>query len=491
MKELGKIKQVFFGFMAVVLMTACSAEEELGQEPQLNSNIEWKPMSFSAGVEQGTVVETRAKGELDDNDLPVAAYPAKLGIYMHKTDLDGKVSGTLTINEEGSNDNRFARFVYGLDETKNYIYIKKNKTDSDDEQYRLKCKIAPQSKKEGAYPDDCDVFFFTSLKESGNIPFPEAKNNTYDKLFPDAREEFGDRLFVSKGYFFRWKADGSLGLFTIQPNDYKSDPAGEYEVVELPNWNEAELNLVMNRLTACVTVRLMLIERYDSDGSPVSLFGEEDLTDKFEAVNKTNAALREFVAKGSYSQTVKDYFKDFDVQDIFVRKKLFTNYPPVYDWQSGLNTKKSRIPLYLCNLDHPSWIDATTRYEISSKLIVYSLTATCDNEPFIPTTIDGRPGIPGLSLVLFLGIGDHETGTYKNLVPFKISLTSDFSVTPNTHTYVYIGVTLKDIVDLYRHLSGEAQPDFKTRSASSMPEIVLPSNQLFITSEPYTGQHAH
>jgi len=88
-----------------------------------------------------------------------------------------------------------------------------------------------------------------------------------------------------------------------------------------------------------------------------------------------------------------------------------------------------------------------------------------------------------------LGIGDYETSEVSKLVSYTINI-SNLSLNANTHTYLYVGFALQDIVDLYLMLSGQ-EDLVKTRSASSMPEVILPSNRLFITSEPYTGQHAH
>lgn len=81
MNQMNKMKQIIFGFMAVAFMAACSSGEELGQEPQID-NKEWKSISFSTGVEQGTTVNTRTIGDLDPNSLPKAAYPEGLGIFI-------------------------------------------------------------------------------------------------------------------------------------------------------------------------------------------------------------------------------------------------------------------------------------------------------------------------------------------------------------------------------------------------------------------------
>lgn len=475
------MKQIIFGFMAVAFMAACSSGEELGQEPQLD-NKEWKSISFSTGVEQGTTVNTRTIGDLDPNSLPKAAYPDGLGIYMHKHDVEKEeTSESIVINEEGSSNNRTARFVYRIDVNNNLVHLKKDEDSSEE----IAVKIA-EKQTGNIYPKDCDLFFFTSRKEVNNIEFPKVENNIYDDIYPDAREEFGDKLFSSEGYFFQWKEFGKkLGLYYILSNDYEASHVSKFEIVEVPNWEKMQLDLFMKRLTVCVSVRLMLIKEYGKD-KVESIYNEnKDFTS---ALNATNEALREYV-KSKYSDEVIKYFETFDVRNICVRKKILQHFPIVYDWKDGLPTQsKYRGDLYLCNLDYPSWIDKPISYE-NGNYHIYGLTATCDNEPFIPFRLSSPGGLPNIPLTLFLGIGNHESKKVDKLVSYTINI-NNLSLSANTHTYLYVGLTLKDIVDLYLMLSGQ-EGLIKTRSASSMPEVILPSNRLFITSEPYTGQHAH
>lgn len=479
---MNQMKQIIFGFMAVAFMAACSSGEELGQEPQLD-NKEWKSISFSTGVEQGTTVNTRTIGDLDNNSLPKAAYPEGLGIYMHKHDVETeKTSESIVINEEGSSNNRIAHFVYKIDDKNNMVYLKKDENNSEEIAVRIAAKQTGN-----IYPKNCDLFFFASRKEVNNIEFPKVENNIYDNIYSDAREEFGDKLFSSEGYFFQWKEPGKeLGLYYILSNDYEASDVSKFEIVEVPNWEKMQLDLSMKRLTVCVSVRLMLIKEYGED-KVVSIYNENK--DVESAVDATNEALRKYVKSKGYSDKVIKYFETFDVRNICVRKKILEHFPIVYDWKEGLPTSsKYRGNLYLCNLDYPSWIDQPISYENGSYHI-YGLTATCDNEPFIPFRLSSPGGLPKIPLTLFLGIGNHETNEVDRLISYTIKI-ENLSLNANTHTYLYVGLTLQEIVDLCLKLS-EQKDLVKTRSASSMPEVILPSNRLFITSEPYTGQHAH
>lgn len=479
MNQMNKMKQIIFGFMAVAFMAACSSGEELGQEPQLD-NKEWKSISFSTGVEQGTTVNTRTIGDLDPNSLPKAAYPEGLGIYMHQYDVDKeKTSESIVINEEGSSNNRIAHFVYRIDASNNLVHLKKDEDSSEEIAVRIAAKQTGN-----IYPENCDLFFFASRKEVDKIQFPKVENNLYENEYPDAREEFGDKLFSSEGYFFQWKEFGKeLGLYYILSNDYEASHVSKFEIVEVPNWEKMQLDLSMKRLTVCVSIRLMLIKEYGED-KVESIYNENK--DLESAVDATNVALRKYVKSKGYSDEVIKSFETFDVRNICVRKKILQRFPIVYDWKSGLSTKE-RGNLYLCNLDYPSWIDKSISYE-NGKYHIYGLTATCDNEPFIPFRLE-HGDLPNIPLTLFLGIGDYETSEVSKLVSYIININT-LSLRTNTHTYLYVGFTLQDIVDLYLMLSGQ-EDLVKTRSASSMPEVILPSNRLFITSEPYTGQHAH
>lgn len=82
------------------------------------------------------------------------------------------------------------------------------------------------------------------------------------------------------------------------------------------------------------------------------------------------------------------------------------------------------------------------------------MTATCDNEPFIPFRLSSPGGLPNIPLTLFLGIGDYETSEVSKLVSYTINI-SNLSLNANTHTYLYVGFALQDIVDLYLMLSGQ------------------------------------
>lgn len=318
MNQMNKIKQIFLGFMAVAFMAACSSGEELGQEPQID-NKEWKSISFSAGVEQGTTVNTRTIGDLDNNSLPKAAYPEGLGIYMHKHDVETEeTSESIVINEEGSSNNRIAHFVYKIDDNNDMVYLKKDENSSEE----IAVKIAAKQTGD-IYPKDCDLFFFASRKEVNNIEFPKVENNIYDDIYPDAREEFGDKLFSSEGYFFQWKEPGKeLGLYYIVSNDYEASHVSKFKIVEVPNWEKMQLDLSMKRLTVCVSVRLMLIKEY---GDKVeSIYNEnKDFTS---ALNATNEALREYVKSKGYSDEVIKYFETFDVRNICVRKKYSNTF---------------------------------------------------------------------------------------------------------------------------------------------------------------------
>lgn len=492
---MNQIKQFFFGCMVVGLMTACSSEEELGQT-NVPDNREWNSINFSLGVEQGTQAKTRTIGDLDEWGLPKASYPQGLGIYMHKYDYNDKIetSEIITLNEEGSNNNREAKFFYAIDEDRTKITLARYEGVTQSEAFEV--SIGEYNTKDGdkTLPSkNCDMFFFASQKNIRDVPFPMAEENWYPKDYPDARDEFGDKLFCTDGYFFQWKdkEHTKLALYLLVRNANKATEIEE--VKEIVDWNTKKLDLTMKRLTACISIRMVLIDHFDpKTGNIVSL----DVTEK-NALEKTNEAVREYV-KAKHPDLEKD-FANFNAENIFIRKKMFREYPSTYDWATG-PSMMDRTDLYLCSLDYPSWVGAYTTYE-HGKIDVKGLTATCDNEPFIP--VDGQ-FIPGVQLLLFMGIGQRDPSAPNNqggyydrvvryLIPFgeETTASNSFHATPNTRTYIYVGLTLENIVELYKKLQEEPEEAQYSSRFASVSEIVLSSNQLIMTSEPYTGQHTH
>lgn len=455
---MNKLRNIFLFCAVVGLITACSSEEEMMKKSE--ENFEWQELGLSLGVEEGAKVESRAMGDLDDNDLPKAKYPQDLGIFLH-TYSDNKYGKVITLNK--LNENRDAKFFYRISDDKNTIIIKNNDGES------ISVGIEEYSPE---FKSPKDLFFFASQEAVSNVPFPELNDDWVKQVkeWKDgATQEFGDKLFATEGYYFQKKETGKIGLFYIIRS--VDSPTEIKEIVEVKDWEEEQLELSMKRLTACVSVRLVIVDSFKG-GAYVNISGIDELTEFEAAADATNAALHQ-----KYSE-----HSDFDIKNLLVWKKAFRNYPSIFDWEEGLYTGKPRKALCLCNLDFPSKIDAVVDYSHGSNLL-HSVTATCDNEPFIPVGVNNGGGLPNISIDMFLSVGsndgyDEKDGTLQLNVPFS----NDLAITPNTHTYMYVVITLENLAEF---LDKWKESHSSNTRAAIQEKIVLNPEQLIITSEPY------
>lgn len=521
-----KMKQLLFGLMTAGLVVACTSENGIMPDEEIilpvEDNRDWQKMDYELDVQQGEGALTRTIGDLDENKLPPAKYPSKCGIYLHTYDSGAEDYGSsvITLREPESNDydnDGKVNYYYFVDDTSTethpngMVSFKKNPENVHEEE--ISVKIAAYA--EGEMPEeDIDLFFFASQREINPVRLPEVKDNWYPNLYEkNVFDECGDKLFSSEGYFFWWKDEArtKLGLFYIVRND--NQPSEIKEITEIKNWVTTSLSVHMKRMTACVSIRLMLLKEYGEDGTIYNVDDAMNVDDFEDAVKRTNNALQNYLATRKAQEDYNDKYpegdvieamKTFDVRNILVRKKVFDNFPYVYNWGDGFSTRRGST--YLCNLDYPSWIDAGVSYQHGSMLLK-GLTSTCDNEPFIPA--DSK-NFPKVRLDLFMGIGKRDPsvgqqgGTYNKLIRYTISFGAEgnveepgngYAVKPNTHTYIYVGITLENIIELYYslfigNLSGK-EPATRSDNLDDIPCITLPSNQMIVTSEPYISEHTH
>lgn len=486
-------KHILLGFSLIGMLAACSSEDNTMPNPIEPETKQWNKIKFSMDVNQGEN-NSRTTGDLDENKLPRATYPKKLGIYMHR--YNNAVEGLITLKEEGT-ENGGAEFYYNVDKANNKVTLKKTPESAEE----LTVKIIDYNNN-----NDLDLFFFASQKQIKNVEFPKVTNNQYEDKFPDAREEFGDKLFCTDGYMFKWKdkEKKTLGLYLVKRQVYPDEEVKEIQEIE--NWQQENLNILMKRLTACVSIRLMIVDSFKTATGAgnntvytnIEGMDSEDIPFE-EGVKKTNAAFKKYVSEKH--PDLVDRTQDFDIRNLLVRKKVLTNFPTTFDWEDGLKRERGYYKsLYLCNLNYPSWVDDIIDFNSSqNESHIHALTATCSNEPFIAT--DGQT-IPGVELVLFMGIGKRDVnnkpqgGTYNKLctltIPFykndlESSYATRFQVMPNTHTYFYIGISLENLVELYRILNNVPKPN-AARSISDISNVTISPQQVFMTSEPYTSK---
>lgn len=464
-----KLRKFFLLTAMIGFITACSSEEEI-IEPKPETNGIWQEVNFSLGVLEGTPVNSRAIGDLDANGLPKAEYPQELGLYMQKY-VYSDTSGKGEFNEkvvklyDENTESKAATFSYYIDTNKNEVTIKGNPTDSDEASFKIKIRESVKDVWEG------DFFMFTSQKEAGPIQMPrlDPEQNLYKDEYPDATMEYGDRLFVSCGYFFAWKDkhEGVVGLYYFMNNDYEGHEKDEIREVE--QWQTKTLDIPMNRKTACLSVRLMIVDSFDN-GNWKNIAGLEDgKADRETAIRCTNEALNKYLENNN-----KPY--EFKVQDLFIRKKVLTGFPRLYTLDGGFDIRNGgRSPMFVCNLDYPAWMKEFTDFQNGNKYL-YGLTSICDSQPFIPAD---EKDLPRISLDLFMGFGNAETEEYNKAVVMKVNFDNQYAVSANTLTRMYILFTLKNVVDFYEHFTAA------TPSTRSVEEFTLSPEQVVFVSEPY------
>lgn len=462
-------------FLAISgIMSACSSEpvEEIITP---DNDRDWQEVNFASGVEEGTegegTISTRAKDELGPGGVPAAKYPDDLAIYMHEYS-GGKLGEVITICTEG--EAKSGRFKYSMDKNNNEIYLKSSKGDS---KY-LTLKI-----EEPNTTQPTSLFFFASQMSVSEVELPRLpeEDDWYSDKYPNATTEFGDRLFATDGYFFGWKdaKREQISLYLLVRTKDPEEIVENVKIVEIEDWEDSTLALKMKRLTSCLSVRLTIVDKYNSDGTIVSIPGvfrddsdPEGATQN--AIQKTDEALKQYI-EANKNEIGIEIDPEFSVENIFIRKKILTDFPAVFDWENGLTTEKEKVaPLYLCNLNYPAWMNSVTSYEHGDSYI-QGLTSICDNEPFIPA--DGVRIENRMQLHLFMGISDADHN-YDKLMIVKIPIDS-YDVHPNKLHSLYIGFTLKNVVDFYKKFNASSP------STRSVEEFILSPDQISITSEPY------
>lgn len=461
-----KLRKFFLLTAMIGFITACSSEEEI-IEPKPETNGIWQEVNFSLGVLEGTPVNSRAIGDLDANGVPKAEYPQELGLYMqkyaymsNKGEFDEKVVKLYDENTES----KAATFSYYIDTNNNEVTIKGNSTDSDEASFKIKIRESVKDVWEG------DFFMFTSQKEAGPIQMPrlDPEQNLYKDEYPDATMEYGDRLFVSCGYFFAWKDknEGVVGLYYYVHNDYEGHEKDEIREVE--QWQTKTLDIYMDRKTACLSVRLMIVDSFDN-GNWKNIAGLEDGADGETAIKYTNEALNKYLEDNN------EPYK-FEVQDLFIRKKVLTEFPSVYTLDDGFDTRYGdRLPMFVCNLDYPAWMKESADFQ-NGNVSLHGLTSICDSEPFIPAD---EKNLSGISLHLFMGFGNAEKEEYDKAVVMKVDFDNGYAVSANTVTRMYILFTLKNVVEFYKYFTNS------TPSTRSVEEFTLSPEQVVFASEPY------
>lgn len=483
------IKTLLVGVIAL-LITSCTKDDFT---PPENNGV-WQKVNIRTSVEEGqeASISTKQIGELDPVlGVPSAHYPDKAGLYIHKrTWKEGEdrallTKDVITLREENATSSSIEDFEYQIDTAAGVVRLKQET--SREAQMTLKIEETYNI----SQPQD--VFCFNSVKEaSETIDFPELDpaDNLYPTRYPNATAEYGDKLFTSTHYFFAWTDDSKtqVNLCTI---DLASAEKGEtgtiQEIVKIDkDWNTSSWKLSMQRLTTCFSARLIIVDKFEaSTGEFTNITGIDKSTEFDKALEATNVALKKYIDENSLD------ISDYDAKNIFVRKKLLSNFSYQYNWIDGLVPNgprpTSRKPLYLCNLDYPAWINSVTSFQ-NGKNYLYGVTSICDSEPFIPTSaID----IPRVELHFFIGIGERDEtehpdeenpgGTYDKAIILKVPFAdSSYLIPANKLQSLYVILTVKNLVQLYQKLQA---PAVNTRSSEI--EMTLPAEQLIIASEPY------
>lgn len=495
---MNKIKHYAWAFMAMAFMSACSSEDNIlpdGLTPP--EARDWQTVNFDMGVDKGSAVSTpttRAQGELDPQGLPKAQYPENLGLYILKfSSSTQQISAGIALNEEGSGY-ASTQFVFSVDKENNTVTLAKTEDAAE------QTTIAVEDYEDGNIPtvnNQREQFFFSSQREVENCVLPQLDDPDNWLHSDNAYTETGDKLFGSEGYFFRWKdaEKTELGLYNIRARE-----EGSYTIEEVDQWQTSQLDVRMQRLTSCVSICLMLIDHCDDQGVHHNIEGMGAETSPEDADQLAQTALSSYIAANrgtlddNYPGAAEQLLAQleggsFSFKNIFVWKKIFNNFPVEYNWNGGYNTTSgAQGDLFLCDLDYPSWLDATVNFRHGNNNI-YAMTAECDNEPFIPAfgEIDNE-----LSLTLFMGMGKYDPsidimeGKPERIVSARIPLTgNNYSVAPNTRTYIYVSFTLKNIVELYYNLYLRNN---NVRAAAAAPQMTLSGNQVKTVTKSYYAE---
>lgn len=443
------------------LMSGCSSDNELinGSESNfIESDVEW----VSAKLADVYVVEgdnssdltTRSADEVDPNTKnPKSALPDGIDIYIAFYQ-DGELQkDAIKLDTENGYS-----FNYKITPSATDGDIVTFESVVDDKKVSLPLSSFPKS-----------LFIFTSFDPKDGTEFSlkklEVGENLYDtdknQLFPDAYEEYHDRLFSSDGMIFEKEGDGYV-VKSVGANASMAYPVKEWDVE-------------LNRMTACITLSTMIIEGVDDNGHPKSIGDIDEFTSLDKAIEATDMSLH----AAGYPETMS-------VTNIFTRKKGLENFPLSYDFidgvQAGLGAPRGNV--YLCNLDNPAWMDELASYQWGDKKqTMYGISSQCDNYPFFPVTEFND--VRNINLLLFMGFRDKtSTSTKQTVLAYRVPINS-LTLQYNRNHYLYLALTVQNIVDMYKKFLEEDAKYPKTRGVDEPIIIDIPSEQLIMRSEPY------
>ena len=462
-------KYVFF-LLVSGLISGCSSENEVAENLSpdfpLNPNLEWvsarlADISVAEGDDTGGITTRGADevdpttknpmGKLPDIDMYIAFYDGdKLRNECIKLDKENGYGFVYSIEDKDKDGNMLPD-----DEVKVYFVNATNK----EQCVEMNLSDFPQSR-----------FIFTSFDPSKGTEFTlermKDEDNIYSKpdkdgnaLFPNAYWEYHDKLFSSDGMIFE-KEGASYVVKSIGNQSSNAHPVKVWEDVKL------------SRMTACITLSTVIVEGFDGQ-NPVNIKGMDKTTTAAEAIKITDDRLHEL-----------GYPENLSVIDIFTHKKGLQNFPIHYDFIDGVRASlgDERGNVYLCNLDYPAWMEEISDYQYGDgdKHIMYGVSSQCDNYPFFPST--NFSNVENINLLLFMGFRDRdavEKPKQQTVLGYKIPI-NKLTLQYNRNHYLYVALTLQDIMDMYEKYVAEDTGNVETRSGAGEKINQLPSRQLII-----------
>lgn len=460
-------KYLFAALLVGGLMSGCSSENEVTDEGQSpNSNIGWVNAKVNTSVVKGDNenafnegVLTRGMDEVDPElKNPKGEFPEGTDLYI-AFHINGELSKDKFIELDKANGYAFSYRIGDGNEAKAL---------SEEE---VEVHFMGVDKKEVTlkYSDISgkNRFIFTSFNPSQGTQFDlkkmDAGENRYPDFIKDPYVEYHDKLFSSDGMFFDKEGD----KFVV-----KSQANGSIHTSPVTQWD-----VTLRRMTACITLSTIIIDKFDENNKPVNIDGINSLTTKDEVISLTDARLH----KAGYPKTLS-------VTDIFTREKVFQKFPIRYDFITGPITDNEdyRGNVYLCNLEKPAWMDEVEDYQFgdnggAGEHTIVGVASQCDNYPFFPST---KFEVRDISLLLFMGIRDRSLKDSEDEVSKQTILAYEIPVAGsealklqhNTNHYLYLALTVNDIMKMYNDFNEQG----KTRSGAGEKIIQLPSRQLII-----------
>lgn len=461
-------KYLFAALLVGGLMSGCSSENEVTDEGQSpNSNIGWVNAKVNTSVVKGDNenafnenegVLTRGMDEVDPElKNPKGEFPEGTDLYI-AFHINGELSKDKFIELDKANGYAFSYRIGDGNEAKAL---------SEEE---VEVHFMGVDKKEVTlkYSDISgkNRFIFTSFNPSQGTQFDlkkmDAGENRYPDFIKDPYVEYHDKLFSSDGMFFDKEGD----KFVV-----KSQANGSIHTSPVTQWD-----VTLRRMTACITLSTIIIEKFDENNKPVNIDGINSLTPKDKVIELTDERLH----KAGYPKTLS-------VIDIFTREKVFQEFPIRYDFITGpITDNEGRGNVYLCNLEKPAWMDEVDDYQFgdnggAGEHTIVGVASQCDNYPFFPST---KFEVRDISLLLFMGIRDRSLKDSEDEVSKQTILAYEIPVAEseglklqhNRNHYLYLALTVNDIMKMYKDFNKQD----KTRSGAGEKIIQLPSRQLII-----------